>query len=86
MARNLGAGVSEMVNQQVVIDNRTGGNSVVAGAAVLQAPHDGYTFLIDAANQLTNPFLIKDLPFDYLTSLDTGQSAFELSAGGRGAP
>ena len=68
VARNLGAGVSEMVNQQVVIDNRTGGNSVVAGAAVLQAPHDGYTFLIDAANQLTNPFLIKDLPFDYLTS------------------
>jgi tripartite-type tricarboxylate transporter receptor subunit TctC len=68
VARNLGAGVNEVVNQQVVIDNRTGGNSVVAGAAVLQAPHDGYTFLIDAANQLTNPFLIKDLPFDYLTS------------------
>ena len=56
VARNLGGGVSEVVNQQVVIDNRTGGNSVVAGAAVLQAPHDGYTFLI------------KDLPFDYLTS------------------
>ena len=68
VARNLGAGVSDIVHQQVVIDNRTGGNSVVAATATLQAPHDGYTYLIDAANQLTNPFLIKDLPFDYLTT------------------
>ena len=35
---------------------------------MLQAPRDGQTFLIDAANQLTNPFLIKDLPFDYETT------------------
>ncbi|HEV2056639.1 MAG TPA: tripartite tricarboxylate transporter substrate-binding protein [Methylomirabilota bacterium] len=57
--------MSDVLGQQVVIDNRTGGNSVVAANAVLQAPRDGYTFLVDAANQLTNPFLIKDLPFDY---------------------
>ncbi|HWY25899.1 MAG TPA: tripartite tricarboxylate transporter substrate-binding protein, partial [Nevskia sp.] len=65
MARNVGARVSEILGQQVIIDNRTGGNSLVAAGAVLQAPRDGQTFLIDAANQVTNPFLIKDLPFDY---------------------
>ena len=32
---------------------------------MLQAPKDGQTFLIDAANQVTNEYLIKDLPFDY---------------------
>ena len=65
MARNVGARVSEILGQQVIIDNRTGGNSLVAAGAVLQAPRDGQTFLIDAANQVTNPYLIKDLPFDY---------------------
>jgi len=61
----VGARVAEILGQQVIIDNRTGGNSLVAASAVLQAPRDGQTFLIDAANQVTNPFLIKDLPFDY---------------------
>ncbi len=65
VARNVGARISEIIGQQVIVDNRTGGNSLVAANAVLQAPRDGQTFLIDAANQLTNPFLIKDLPFDY---------------------
>jgi tripartite-type tricarboxylate transporter receptor subunit TctC len=65
VARNVGARVSEILGQQVIIDNRTGGNSLVAAGAVMQAPRDGQTFLIDAANQVTNPFLIKDLPFDY---------------------
>jgi tripartite-type tricarboxylate transporter receptor subunit TctC len=65
VARNVGARVSEILGQQVIIDNRTGGNSLVAAGAVLQAPRDGQTFLIDAANQVTNPFLIKDLPFGY---------------------
>jgi tripartite-type tricarboxylate transporter receptor subunit TctC len=31
----------------------------------MQAPRDGYTFLVDAANQLTNTPLMKDVPFDY---------------------
>ena len=65
VARNLAVRVAEILGQQVIIDNRTGGNAVVAANAVLQAPRDGYTFLVDAANQITNPSLVKDLPFDY---------------------
>lgn len=57
--------VSEEIGQSISIENRTGGNAVLAASATLQAPKDGYTFLWDAANQLTNPVLIKDLPFDY---------------------
>ena len=84
VARNIGARVSEILGQQVIIDNRTGGNSLVAASAVLQAPRDGQTFLIDAANQVTNPYLIKDLPFDYADDLDAGHPALRLSAGRRG--
>ncbi len=65
VARNIGVRVAEIIGQQVIIDNRTGGNAVVAANAVLQAPRDGQTFLVDAANQITNPVLMKDLPFDY---------------------
>ena len=65
VARNIAVRASEILNQQVIIENRTGGNAVVAANFVLQAPRDGQTFLIDAANQVTNPHLIKDLPFDY---------------------
>jgi tripartite-type tricarboxylate transporter receptor subunit TctC len=65
VARSIGARTAEILKQQVIIENRTGGNAVVAANAVLQSPRDGQTFLIDAANQVTNPYLIKDLPFDY---------------------
>jgi tripartite-type tricarboxylate transporter receptor subunit TctC len=41
---------------------------VVAATAVLQAPKDGYTFIWDAANTLTNRVLVKDLAFDYRTA------------------
>jgi tripartite-type tricarboxylate transporter receptor subunit TctC len=67
-ARSIAAHMQESLGQNIVIENRTGGNAVVAASATLQSPRDGYTFLIDAANQLTNPVLLRDLPFDYQAS------------------
>jgi tripartite-type tricarboxylate transporter receptor subunit TctC len=64
-ARAVGQRVGDILGQSLTIDNRTGGNAVVAANAVLGAPKDGYTFIWDAANQLTNPVLVKDLQFDY---------------------
>ena len=62
MARSFGARMGETLGQSVVIENRTGGNAVVAANATLQSPPDGYTFLVDAANQVTNPRLMANLP------------------------
>jgi tripartite-type tricarboxylate transporter receptor subunit TctC len=67
-ARAVGARIADILGQNVIIENRTGGNAVVAATAVLQAPKDGYTFIWDAANQLTNRVLVKDLAFDYRTA------------------
>ncbi|WP_188707036.1 Bug family tripartite tricarboxylate transporter substrate binding protein [Polaromonas eurypsychrophila] len=64
-ARAMGAKVGDILGQSIIIENRTGGNAVVAANAVLGMPKDGYTFIWDAANQLTNPLLLKDLTFDY---------------------
>lgn len=67
-ARAVGAQLAEILGQSVIVENRTGGNAVVAANVVLQAPKDGYTFIWDAASQLTNQVLIKGLGFDYRTS------------------
>lgn len=67
-ARSMAADMQEALGQNIIIENRTGGNAVIAATATLQAPHDGYTFLVDAANQLTNPALMNNLPFDYRTA------------------
>ncbi len=66
-ARPLAAKVAEILGQNVIVENRTGGNAVVAASAVLQA-RDGHTFLVDALNQITNPLLLRDLPFNYRES------------------
>ena len=44
VARNIAVRAGEILNQQVIIENRTGGNAVVAANFVLQAPRDGQTF------------------------------------------
>lgn len=67
-ARAVASKVSDIIGQQIIIENRTGGNAVVAANVVLQSPRDGYTFVWDAANQLTNPVLLKGLPFEYQTA------------------
>ena len=64
-ARAVGQRVGDVLGQPITIDNRTGGNAVVAANAVLGSPKDGYTFIWDAANQITNPVLLKDLAIDY---------------------
>ena len=46
--------VGDILGQSITIENRTGGNAVVAATALLAAPRDGLTFIWDAANQLTN--------------------------------
>lgn len=67
-ARAICAALGEVIGQSVIVENRTGGNAMIAAQAVLQAPADGYAFLWDAANQLTNPVLLKNIAFDYKTS------------------
>jgi tripartite-type tricarboxylate transporter receptor subunit TctC len=65
VARAVAERVSETLKQSVIVDNRTGGNAVIAASIVAQAAHDGYTYLWDGNNHLTNKLLVKDIPFDY---------------------
>lgn len=60
--------VSEILGQPMIIENRTGGASVVAAQAVLNMPKDGYGFFINSSQQMITPIFVKDLPFDFKTA------------------
>ncbi|HEY4370995.1 MAG TPA: tripartite tricarboxylate transporter substrate binding protein [Burkholderiales bacterium] len=64
LSRLLGPSLAEEFGVSVVIENRPGGGSTIGTQLVARAPADGYTLgMIDAAF-ITNPSLMKSLPYD----------------------
>jgi tripartite-type tricarboxylate transporter receptor subunit TctC len=65
VARIAGSRLSDMLGQQVVIDNRPGGGGNIAVEIVVRANPDGYTLLMGAnGTNAINPSLYAKLPFD----------------------
>ena len=56
--------LSESLGQPFVIDNRPGATGNVGAELVKNAPADGYTMLLTAANLVTSPGLYARVPFD----------------------
>jgi tripartite-type tricarboxylate transporter receptor subunit TctC len=52
-----------------IVDNRAGGNTIIAAEAVLQAPRDGYTFMSTIALTMQLPYLMQKVPFDPMADL-----------------
>jgi tripartite-type tricarboxylate transporter receptor subunit TctC len=64
-ARLLAERLTRIWGQQVVVDNRPGGQSVIGAQAAARAAGDGYNFfLATTAPLVTNPFTFKALPYD----------------------
>lgn len=66
IARLVGQKLAEASGQQVIIDNRGGGASVVGTALAAKAAPDGYTMLLGTFGFAITPALHKDLPYDTL--------------------
>jgi len=64
IARALAVKIAEAVGQQVVVDNRTGGGTVIASEIVARATPDGHTLLLTANPHTSNPALHAKLPYD----------------------
>lgn len=58
LARVLGQKLSESLGQQVIVDNRPGGNAVIGTELVAKAPADGYTLLLASTSHVTNSQLV----------------------------
>ena len=66
VARIVSDRLSVLLGQQVIVDNRTGGNGVLGTALAAVAAPDGYTFLVVFDAHATNPSLQKAIPYDTL--------------------
>ncbi|MGQ3115216.1 MAG: Bug family tripartite tricarboxylate transporter substrate binding protein [Hydrogenophaga sp.] len=65
VARFVGAHITKVTGQPVVIENKPGGNGFLAASFVAKAPRDGYTALVTTqTTHAANPALFKRLPYD----------------------
>lgn len=65
-ARVIAGAFSKRLGQQVVVENRPGGGSVIASQLVLAQPTDGHTLYLFSTNVSIAPLLQARLPFDTL--------------------
>jgi tripartite-type tricarboxylate transporter receptor subunit TctC len=64
-ARIVGAKLTEAWGQQVVVENRPGGNAFIAMTAGAKAAPDGYTLTMATGGDVSiNPALFKEIPYD----------------------
>jgi len=64
LARLIGQGLTRSLGQQVVIDNRPGGNTLIGTELVARANPDGYTLLLTTLTHAVTPSLYSKLPYD----------------------
>jgi tripartite-type tricarboxylate transporter receptor subunit TctC len=64
-ARLVGQKLSDALGQAVIVENRIGGNGLVAMSAMVRSPADGYTLMVGTIGEFAiNPALYKDFAYD----------------------
>jgi tripartite-type tricarboxylate transporter receptor subunit TctC len=64
-ARIVGAKLTEVWGQQVVVENKPGGNGFIAMTAGAKAAPDGYTLvMVTVGDVAINPAMFKEIPYD----------------------
>ena len=69
IARLIGANLTANWGQQVVVDNRAGGDTIIGSALAAKAPPDGYTLLYHATTLVLLPLLHKHMTVDPMRDL-----------------
>ncbi len=63
-ARQLAARFPEVFGQNLIVENRPGGNGFIAAEAAARAPADGYTlFMGNSLTHVYNPWLFRKMPY-----------------------
>ena len=63
-ARTLAQGLSGLLGQSFVVDNKAGAGGIVASQSMLQTPADGYTLLVGSTStQVIAPLLYEKRPY-----------------------
>jgi tripartite-type tricarboxylate transporter receptor subunit TctC len=63
--RAIAVGLTELIGQQVIVDNRPGASQSIGMQAAAKAPPDGYTLVFGSVTSLAiNPSVHRALPYD----------------------
>src|SRR2546423_6506924 len=84
-ARLLAAKMSELLGQQVVVENKPGAGTNIANEALAKAPADGYTLLFTSPAVAINMSLYRNPPYDALRDF-AGLAVFFASTNALVAP
>jgi hypothetical protein len=68
VARVLGQRLSQSLNQQVVVENKSGAGSTIGTDYVAKSAPDGYTLVMVSTTHTITPFIYKKLPYDAIKS------------------
>jgi tripartite-type tricarboxylate transporter receptor subunit TctC len=69
-ARTIGARLSEVLRQPIVVDNKPGAHGFIGVEQVVKAPADGYTLLMASIGSIgINPVLYPKVPYDVFRDL-----------------
>ena len=66
LARTVGARLTEVFKQQVIVENRPGANHIIGGETTAKSPKDGYTLQMVPEGFVINASVYAKLPFDPL--------------------
>ena len=69
-ARLFGQWLSERLNQEFVVESRSGGSTNIATEALIRAAPDGYTLLLASPANATNASLYEKLNFEFLSEVE----------------
>jgi tripartite-type tricarboxylate transporter receptor subunit TctC len=64
VARLLGQKLSERLGQSVVVDNKPGGNGVIASEELLRSPPDGHNMVMVVNTHTINPHMMARMPYN----------------------
>lgn len=64
LGRLTGDRLTQAWGQQVLLDNRPGGNTVIGSEAMVKAAPDGHTLLLITSTHVINSVLLPNLPYD----------------------
>src|SRR6186713_114872 len=65
MARLIADRLTKSLGQSVIVENKPGGGNVIGAQAAARATPDGYTlFFATSAALVTNPYMMKNLPYN----------------------
>ncbi len=71
LARVLAEKLQKKFGQNFIVENVTGGSTIIASNKVAKAEPDGYTLLLHNLQISANPTLFKTLPFDTVKDFNT---------------